>query len=483
MPVPTITALPTPPDRGMSGDAFANAADTFVDALPTFRTELNAFGVALEAVATEIVNTAFTATSSTSRLIGTGSKTFTLDTDAAFIGGHRVQITSRANAANYMRANVDSYNATTNLLTVTVDEIGGAGTFADWDIALTAAFSSAGLVDTTTAQTVGGLKTFSAGIIINAQTLDGLTLAGVTLAEAADAAAQRTALGLVIGANVQAYDPDLTTWAGITPGTGVGAALGVNVGSAGAVVLFNGAGGTPTSLTLTNATGLPVAGITSSTTTALGLGSIELGHASDTTLTRVSAGVIAVEGVNLVRAVTAITSGLTMATARLLGRTTAAAGAIEEISIGAGLTLSAGVLNTAASGLPAWTQIGNYSPSGTTNVTVTVGSYKEFLFVLSNCSHNNGTPRNLSIGIAGSDRLSNLSDVVADTIAVGGIMHVVFRNPAAGYDGYCLSSVKEFPAGMAYSYSAQGGSAFTTFDLHWTVGLWDGSSSVIVYGR
>lgn len=41
-------------------------------------------------------------------------------------------------------------------------------------------------------------------------------------------------------------------------GTGVGTALAVNVGSAGALVTFNGALGTPSSGTLTNATGLPV---------------------------------------------------------------------------------------------------------------------------------------------------------------------------------------------------------------------------------
>ena len=80
-------------------------------------------------------------------------------------------------------------------------------------------------------------------------------------------------------------------------GTGVATALAVNTGSAGAVVLFNGALGTPSSGTLTNATGLPVSGINSSTSTALGLGSIELGHATDTTLSRSSAGVLAVEGV------------------------------------------------------------------------------------------------------------------------------------------------------------------------------------------
>jgi len=43
-----------------------------------------------------------------------------------------------------------------------------------------------------------------------------------------------------------------------TLGTGVATALGINVGSAGAPVLFNGAGGTPSSITLTNGTGLPI---------------------------------------------------------------------------------------------------------------------------------------------------------------------------------------------------------------------------------
>lgn len=58
--------------------------------------------------------------------------------------------------------------------------------------------------------------------------------------------------------------------------------------------------GTPSSGTLTSCTGLPVAGITSSTATALGVGSLELGNASDTTLTRSGAGILAVEGVDQV---------------------------------------------------------------------------------------------------------------------------------------------------------------------------------------
>ena len=47
------------------------------------------------------------------------------------------------------------------------------------------------------------------------------------------------------------------------------------------------------------------------------------------------------------------TSGLTQATARILGRTTASTGAVEEITIGSGLSLSAGELSATGSGVTA----------------------------------------------------------------------------------------------------------------------------------
>jgi hypothetical protein len=58
--------------------------------------------------------------------------------------------------------------------------------------------------------------------------------------------------------------------------------------------------GTPSAVTLTNGTGLPVSGISASTSDAIGVGTIELGHATDTTLARASSGVVTIEGVNVV---------------------------------------------------------------------------------------------------------------------------------------------------------------------------------------
>ena len=56
---------------------------------------------------------------------------------------------------------------------------------------------------------------------------------------------------------------------------------------------------TPASGTLTNCTGLPISWLVASTSTAIWVGSIELWNATDTTISRVSAGKIAVESVNV----------------------------------------------------------------------------------------------------------------------------------------------------------------------------------------
>lgn len=64
-------------------------------------------------------------------------------------------------------------------------------------------------------------------------------------------------------------------------------------------------------------------------------------------------------GTDYVASGAATGSGLTMASARLLGRTTASSGAIEEITVGSGLTLAAGTLSATGGGGGATTALDN----------------------------------------------------------------------------------------------------------------------------
>lgn len=161
---------------------------------------------------------------------------------------------------------------------------------------------------------------------------------------AANAAAARSTLGL-------------DALAILTPGTGVATALAVNVGTAGAIVVLNGALGTPSSGTLTNATGLPVStGITGlgtgvATALAVNVGSAgafttfngALGTPSSGTLTNCTglptAGLVD-DSVTLAKIANAA------ANSKLLGSGAAGIGAnYVEITLGTNLSMSGTTLN------------------------------------------------------------------------------------------------------------------------------------------
>jgi hypothetical protein len=68
------------------------------------------------------------------------------------------------------------------------------------------------------------------------------------------------------------------------------------------------------------------------------------------------------------------TSGLTQATARILGRTTASTGSVEEITIGSGLSLSAGELSATGSGVTGVTGTAPIVSSGGTTPAISISA-------------------------------------------------------------------------------------------------------------
>ena len=199
---------------------------------------------------------------------------------------------------------------------------------------LTTAGSAASLTDfpTLNQNTTGSAATLTTARTINGTSFNGsanitVTAAGSTLSDTVPTTkggTGLTALGTALqvlrtnagatalefatlpgGGNAQTADP-LSQFAATTSAQLAGV-MSDETGS-GALVfatsptLVTPALGTPSSGNLASCTALPVSGITGSTSTALGVGSLEIGHASDTTLARLSAGNVGVEGNLLFRA-------------------------------------------------------------------------------------------------------------------------------------------------------------------------------------
>ncbi len=82
----------------------------------------------------------YAATSTSSVLIGTGSKTFTTQAGLAYVTGLRVRVAN--SGTNYMEGTVTSYSGTS--LVVNVDRVAGSGTLASWNIGIAGDVGAAG---------------------------------------------------------------------------------------------------------------------------------------------------------------------------------------------------------------------------------------------------------------------------------------------------------------------------------------------------
>ena len=169
-----------------------------------------ASAVASAASASSALNAPGTnATSTTSVAVGSGSKSFTIQTGKAYVVGQTLNVASAADPANFMAGQITSYNSGTGALVVNVTQTGGSGTKTDWVVSMGAIVSS----------TLPSMTSNSGKFLTNNGTIASWAAAlipGNNLSDVTTPATARTNLGLAIGADVQAYDAGLASIAGLT---------------------------------------------------------------------------------------------------------------------------------------------------------------------------------------------------------------------------------------------------------------------------
>jgi hypothetical protein len=171
-----IQAAPAAASAAASSEATAAAASTTATTAATTATAQA--GTATTAAttattqATAAANSAASAlnapgtnaTSTTSIVVGSGSKAFTLaQTGKAFSIGQYVVVASTASPANFMMGQITAFNSGTGAITVSVDVFGGSGTLASWTISLqgrTGAFAITNIVAVAASTTLTATRTY-----------------------------------------------------------------------------------------------------------------------------------------------------------------------------------------------------------------------------------------------------------------------------------------------------------------------------------
>jgi microcystin-dependent protein len=148
----------TVPNPVQSQPDFDTNTQEFLDYVASLAPALNDFAATINSSDT-------TSTSTTSVAIGTGSKSFTVQTGKSYVLGMSLKIANTA--TNYMVGDVISYNSGTGALVVNVVATSGTGTYSSWTLSI--GFS--GIVGT--AQ--GGTGLISPGTSGNLLTSNGTT--------------------------------------------------------------------------------------------------------------------------------------------------------------------------------------------------------------------------------------------------------------------------------------------------------------------
>lgn len=99
------------------------------------------------------------ATSTTSMVLGLGTKTFTLAQTGKLFGKGNTVTIAAPTGDNWMAGSITAFNSATGEMTVNVTNISGSGTFADWRISLSGAAGLTGVVNELRANNIASAST------------------------------------------------------------------------------------------------------------------------------------------------------------------------------------------------------------------------------------------------------------------------------------------------------------------------------------
>jgi hypothetical protein len=142
------------------------------------------------------------------------------------------------------------------------------------------------------------------------------------------------------------------------------------------------------------------------------------------------------------------TSGLTMAAARLLGRTTASIGAAQELTVGTGLTLASGSLVNAAPD-----QVVSLTGAGTTTIT---GTYPSFTITSNDSTAGTVTSVNASGGTTGMS-FTGGPVTSAGTLTLNGTLAVANGGTGAIDAPTALTNLGAYPASNPSGFTSNVG--------------------------
>lgn len=125
--------IPTLPPLERTSPSFAADLDTFF--LTQLPATIPAFNAEMERV-NQFAFGSYSATSTTSLTVGTGSKSLTIEAGKGFTLGQPVLIASTAAPSTYMNGQVVAYDSATGAMTVNVTSISGGGAAAVWSVSV-----------------------------------------------------------------------------------------------------------------------------------------------------------------------------------------------------------------------------------------------------------------------------------------------------------------------------------------------------------